>query len=497
MSETNGVMMQYFHWYSPADGSLWREVAHNSPQLAKLGFTSLWLPPSYKGIGGADDVGYGTYDLFDLGEFDQKGTVRTKYGTRDELIAACDAARRAGLRIYADAVFNHKMGADAEEAVQATPYDPENRLEPIGEPATIRAWTRFTFPGRGRTHSTMQWRWQHFTAVDHDAGDGTKVWLFGDKRFASNVDGEKGNFDYLMGCDIDTSHPAVREELVHWGQWYVETTGVDGFRFDAVKHMDATFFRDWLHTVQARVKKPLFAVGEYWSYHLPTLQEFIAVTERCVMLFDAPLHHNFHLASTGGASYDLSHVLDGSLVQNDPSMAVTMVENHDSQPLQALESVVEPWFKPLAYALILLRREGYPCVFHADYFGAEYSDSGDDGSTHDIQLAPHRFLVDRFLRARQQFAWGEQQDHFDHPNCIGWSRLGDDEHPGGLAVVMSNGDDGFKKMQVGAANTVYHDMTGHVEGMIQTDDVGVAEFHCTAGQVSVWVPHSATHGIPK
>lgn len=488
MSDTNGVMMQYFHWYSPADGTLWKEVAHNARQLAALGFTSLWLPPAYKAVGGANDVGYGTYDLFDLGEFDQKGSVRTKYGTRDELIAACHAAREAGLRIYADAVFNHKMGADAEEEVEATPFDPENRLEPIGEPTPIRAWTHFAFPGRGGAHSNMEWHWHHFTAVDHDAGDGTKVWLFKDKQFSSHVDGEKGNYDYLMGCDIDTDHPEVRGELVHWGQWYVETTGVDGFRFDAVKHVDATFFRDWLNEVQALVKKPLFAVGEYWSYDLPTLREFIAITERCITLFDAPLHHNFHRASTGGAEYDLRQVFDGSLVQSDPAMAVTMVENHDSQPLQALESVVEPWFKPLAYALILLRRDGYPCVFHADYFGAEYSDAGNDGDTYDIQLAPHRFLVDRFLHARKAHAWGDQHDYFDEPNCIGWVRSGDEAHPGGLVVLMSNAGNAIKRMQVSAPNATYHDITGHVAGDVTTDAEGIADFTCTAGQVSVWVP---------
>ena len=30
---------------------------------------------------------------------------------------------------------------------------------------------------------------------------------------------------------------------------------------------------------------------------------------------------------------------------------------------QSLESVVSPWFKPLAYAFILTRAEGYPSVF--------------------------------------------------------------------------------------------------------------------------------------
>ncbi|MDI8752022.1 hypothetical protein MJH54_31455, partial [Salmonella enterica subsp. enterica serovar Montevideo] len=40
--------------------------------------------------------------------------------------------------------------------------------------------------------------------------------------------------------------------------------------------------------------------------------------------------------------------------------------NHDTQPLQALEAPVEPWFKPLAYALILLRENGVPSVFYPD-----------------------------------------------------------------------------------------------------------------------------------
>ena len=80
-------MIQYFHWYSPADGDLWKQLAANARALAEAGITAVWLPPAYKGAAGGYDVGYGVYDLFDLGEFDQKGSVRTKYGTREELLA--------------------------------------------------------------------------------------------------------------------------------------------------------------------------------------------------------------------------------------------------------------------------------------------------------------------------------------------------------------------------------------------------------------------------
>jgi len=123
-------MMQAFQWYTPR-GVLWRELARRAPELAAAGFTSLWLPPCIKGSGGQNDVGYGAYDLFDLGEFDQKGTIATKYGTKDELLAAIAAAQRAGLAVYADVVFNHKDGADAIERVLAQEVDRYRRNDAI------------------------------------------------------------------------------------------------------------------------------------------------------------------------------------------------------------------------------------------------------------------------------------------------------------------------------------------------------------------------------
>jgi alpha-amylase len=155
MSEPNGVMMQYFHWYTQDDGSLWNELAENAETLAKIGVTSVWLPPAYKGTGGGYDVGYGVYDLFDLGEFDQKGSVRTKYGTKDEYLRAIKTVQQAGIQVYADVVFNHRMGADAAEDVEATPFNPDNRNATIGNYQTIKAWTHFTFPGRKGQYSTM------------------------------------------------------------------------------------------------------------------------------------------------------------------------------------------------------------------------------------------------------------------------------------------------------------------------------------------------------
>src|SRR4051812_2181443 len=91
LSTENAEVMQCFHWYPRPDGTLWQQLDAQAPELAQRGFTAVWIPPAYKGQGGGLDVGYGTYDLFDLGEFNQKGSIRTKYGTRTQLLDAIAA----------------------------------------------------------------------------------------------------------------------------------------------------------------------------------------------------------------------------------------------------------------------------------------------------------------------------------------------------------------------------------------------------------------------
>lgn len=488
-AEFNGTMMQWFHWYIAPDGNHWNKLKDEAKSLADAGITALWLPPAYKGIGGGYDVGYGVYDIFDLGEFDQKGSVRTKYGTKAEYIAAVQAARQAGLQIYADIVFNHKMGGDREEEFEAIPFDFNDRNRPLGDARKIKSWTQFDFPGRGDKYSSMKWHWWHFDSVDYNSYDPgfRAVFRMKDKNFETKVDLQSGNYDYLMGCDLDMNHPEVSGELKYWGEWIMDTIGVDGFRLDAIKHINGDFFVDWLNHLEDYARRDLFCVGEYWTENYGALNWYIGNAGGQLNLFDAPLHYNFHRASKAGGSYDMRCILDNSLMKNLPLFAVTLVENHDTQPLQALESVVESWFKPLAYAIILLRAEGYPCIFYADYYGDHYKDKGRDGNEYEIWMDSHKWIIDRLLYARKNFAYGPQYDYFDHPDIIGWTRLGTEQHPGAMAVIMSDGPGGSKWMEVGKPNTTFYDITEHIREPLKTNEHGWGEFRCNGGSVSVWV----------
>lgn len=485
MSDLNGVMMQSFHWYVPCNGMHWCEISQKATELAEAGFTAMWLPPAYKGVEGSADVGYGAYDLYDLGEFQQQGTIGTKYGTREQYLTAIETLRSIGIQVYADAVLNHKDGADAAERIRATPYLKNNRLKCCGRLQPVEAYTCFTFPGRNGKYSTMQWNWQHFDAVNYNhlkPDERNLVYLLEGKSFDNFVSLEKENYSFLWGCDLDIENPAVRAELVEWGKWYLDTTSVDGFRLDAIKHISSWFFADWIDQMRQYAQRDLFFVGEYWSADLDTLNWYLDAMGRRMSVFDVPLHFNFHQASRSSGRYDMRRILDNTLMQRQPTFAVTFVDNHDSQPLQTLESVIEAWFKPLAYAIILLRREGYPCVFYADYYGAHYIDRG-----FEIWLDCHRWLIDKFLYARRHYAYGEQIDYFDHPDRVGWTRLGDETHPQGMAVLLSDGDGGSKWMNVGKPNRTFFDLTEHVLEPVQTNEWGWGEFFCLGGSVSVWV----------
>jgi len=157
---------------------------------------------------------------------------------------------------------------------------------------------------------------------------------------------------------------------------------------------------------------------------------------------------------------------------------VTFVDNHDSQRGSSLESQVKSWFKPLAYGLILLMKEGYPCIFYGDY----YSMKG--------EASPHRAVLDILLDARRSRAFGEQTDYFDHPNTVGFTRAGDEQHPGsGLALLLSNGEDGEKVMSVGLshANETWREITGSYDDEIVIGDDGKALFKVRGGKLAVWV----------
>ena len=116
----NDVMMQAFYWDIPVDvnnlnGSWWDTLKSKAALLGNAGITALWVPPPAKGNFGIYDMGYGIFDHYDLGEYNQKGTVETRFGSKDELLSMIGTMHSKNIGVYADIILNHIYADDEQD----------------------------------------------------------------------------------------------------------------------------------------------------------------------------------------------------------------------------------------------------------------------------------------------------------------------------------------------------------------------------------------------
>jgi alpha-amylase len=531
-SDLNGVILQAFHWFMDPDDAfhggvpLWRFLASEADHFRELGIDAVWIPPACKAADGRHDVGYGIYDHFDLGEFNRKGSVATKYGTKQDLHDAVNAMHgfedvngnlipqpgKKYIHVYADAVLNHKMdGAPEAEFWDAVRVEPDDRRierwAPGYEsgPIAVRAYTGFDHPERNGRYSAFKWRARHFDSVDSvveiTQGGGPPFpdgrpfiyrFLYNEEGYVPHVKAgfdptashEKGNYDYLTGVDLDYSRHDVREEMKYWGRWLTNTVGVDGYRLDAVKHVGSGFIREWLGDVRAATPgKDLFAVGEYLSGDIARLHAYLTdvtamgPSPQALSLLDFPLRFKIRDASWQGESYDLSGWNRATLMAEQPARAVTLVETHDFEFGRDLDSHVREWIKPLAYAFILLRGGGYPMVFFPDFYGSHAS------GPH-LGQPPGREYLSLLLRLRKQFALGEDR-FYGAGSAIGWVRMGGVPGArGAMAVVLNTAHGGVRavRMDTGQSNRRFY----HLATLKHLGSLGEDAFQVVRGRYDMY-----------
>lgn len=471
----NPVILQTFYWeintgkYKeeyPEEANLWQLLAERAKEISDAGFDLLWFPPANKGAAGIDDVGYGTYDLWDLGEFDQKGSKRTKYGTKAELLQAINELHKYDLKLLYDAVLDHRMGADEKEKVK------------LKDSSEAEVWTKFTFPGRDNKYSSLKLNWNCFDGTDwNDLTEEAGKMLFNTKEWDDSFAD-----DYLMGANLDYENQDVREDTINWGKWIVNEIGFDGFRFDASKHIDNSIIHDFIEETNKSSDKELFYIGEAWINETDTLVDYINTIDHSKLhVFDFPLRETFIDLMYG--TLDMRWLGEKGLVNQEAykDRAITFIENHDTERDGFNEYGTEAIAnrKCQAYCYILMRQDGVPKVFWKDY--------------HHFGL---KEVIDNLIEARKKFAYGDayESDQNDE-NTYSYIRAGDADHPGSGLVMMitqhENGEIIEKNVNSGQADTVYYDYTGNIDEKVETDaDAnGVFKVKGTAEEgYSVWVP---------
>jgi alpha-amylase len=260
----------------------WTRMTALMPAAADLGIDALWIPPPTKSCSGTWSVGYDPYDRWDLGDKFQQGTIETLWGSRAELEALVQAAHDNGIEVYADAVLNHN--------------------------------------GAG-----MNYSYPDFSYTDFHHNGAIQDW--GDQWWLENGD--------MFGLeDLRQEKPYVRDHLLEWIEWIQSEIGIDGFRYDAVKHIPYWFWEDVADVDQG------YTFGEALSGDVGYVSWYATTG---MDMADFPLYYVIADVFKANASRRLGDLQGAGL---DSDITVMFIENHD---------VGGPAKKNLAYAYILTR----------------------------------------------------------------------------------------------------------------------------------------------
>jgi len=387
-----GVMMQTFHWDCPREDKKefqwWNYINEKVPSLAKVGFTSLWLPPIHKAANlFGPSMGYDPYDYYDLGEFDQKGTVPTWFGTRKELESLIASAHKNQLSVIADIVINHNSGADAQEV---NPISGQSR------------WTVFN-PKSGR----FPRNWEAFHPSMYESWD---EMTFGDMP------------------DLSHRNPYVYAELLKLMRWLIEEIRFDGFRYDFVKGYGANTITAIQEYRYIRDGKPFtpYGVAEFWDSTVNTLNWVNKANfsnSNPVDAFDFPLRELLK-GMCDQYGFSLKNLVNGeSILKAQPQSTVTFVENHDLRD----EGRPITFDKLLAYSYIMTH-EGFPCVFWKDYYNYNL---GLEGTPNGIAA---------LVSAHENYAAGATNILILEDDLYIMQRNGYGDQPGLVYVLNNRGD---------------------------------------------------------
>jgi alpha-amylase len=357
---------------SPADGNVatpwwWDHLASQANDFARAGFSAIWLPPPLKGASGTFSSGYDVFDDYDLGSKDQKGTVPTRYGSRERLQRCIAMLRANGIDVYVDLVENQRDGDDGR--------------------------FRFSYPG-----------------ADGAAGKGR--FAKGPDDFHPNVPEDPGVFSdvFQFGRDLapvngGTPKGRCGQQLVQAAGWLTRALDVQGFRLDNAKGVSTGFVVDLLRDAGLRGR---FTVAEFADGNLGLIQNWANAVQHLSSAFDFPLHFALKQMCNSPDSFDMASLDHAGLAGIDPLGAVTFVENHDTDRGGVGGPLVRN--KLLAYAYTLTS-EGYPCVFYRDY-------------SRDPNCFGLRDPIDRLIWIHERLASGPTQQRWKDNSAFVFERLG-------------------------------------------------------------------------
>jgi alpha-amylase len=321
-------------------------------RIKKLGFTAVWVTPlvvqQKPTPYGAGYHGYWGVDFLD---------VDPHLGTKADLLAFSECAKKLGLKLILDVVTNHTGDVISYKDKDAfIPADLINAKSPA---------------------------WLNDLNNYHNVGDMNSCWGEGSCM-------QLGDFYGLD--DIATEKPVVYNGWADvYGKW-IKDYGLSGFRVDTARHVDDNFFKNWSPQIDAAAKSVginnFTIFGEVWDVNPINLMNYIR-RNKIQTVLDFPFQRS---AAEFASGYSDATVIENLFNYDDlyttattnASNMVTFLGNHDMG--RAGKIIESKRINPanellprtlLGHSLMYLTR-GIPSVYYGDEVGMTGTGSGSD-----------------------------------------------------------------------------------------------------------------------
>jgi glycosidase len=322
-------------------------ITNHLAYLKDLGVTTLWLTPIVKNGATEDYHGYGAVDLY---------AVDPHFGTLKDYQALVSAAHRQQMKIFFDAVPNH-IG----------PKHPWVTNPPLPD------WF----------HGTLQHHLDSFSPLKRSFYGKPDNQGASNDPFESLVDPHapawmKRNLTegWFFGVlpDMNTENPVVVQYLLQNSIWWVESSGLDGFRVDTFPYVGRKFWAEW-HAGLRRLYPNLTTIGEVFhpdssvtSFFAGGAKRYDGIDTGLSTLFDFPMYFTLRdVLLRNAPAGRIADILRHDSLYVHPDALVPFFANHDVARFASEQGSSAAKLK-LAFGLTLTLR-GIPEIYYGDEIG--------------------------------------------------------------------------------------------------------------------------------
>lgn len=160
-------------------------------------------------------------------------------------------------------------------------------------------------------------------------------WFNPDRPINNWKDKDEVELGWLAGLpDLDQTQPDVANYFIENALWWIEETGIDGFRLDTMRHVPHEFWEQFAQAIHAKHPE-FFLLGEVWDQNVKTLESYHAVGIQSLTnysLFNG-IENGFRTLPN---MFSLANALEKENGFSNPQLNSIFIDNHDNARFMSL-----------------------------------------------------------------------------------------------------------------------------------------------------------------